>query len=161
MNGKSPRGNTAPEALPTRLRGRAAQCQPREQGRGPGSLLRRDLSPVGCPPAAGGPFPAGGPASTRGSLAPRTSESRARNFPAVGAAFALKCLAVNKRSGSNNTAVPQSERRLPLHLASATHAVSVLIPAPKGTCNYEPPSSPPAHILLFETFTEEGYLDCE
>lgn len=84
---------------------------------------------------------------------------RAPNFRAFKASFALKCLVVNKRCSSDNTAVLQSERSLPLHLSSATHAVSVLIPAPKGTCNYEPPMSPPAHILLSETFTEEGYLD--
>lgn len=86
-------------------------------------------------------------------------ENRAPNFRAFEASLALKCLAVNKRCSSDNTAVLQSERSLPLHLSSATHAVSVLIPAPKGTCNYKPPSSPPAHILLSETFTEEGYLD--
>lgn len=119
-----------------------------------------------CVPAeAAGPPP--GSLSPRGSLScqgnPAGSgiESRARNCPAFEAAFALKRLAVNKRNGSNNTGVLQSERRLPLHLSSATHAVSVLIPAPKGTCNYEPPSSPPARVLLFETLTEEGYLDCE
>lgn len=156
MNGKSPRGNTAPEALPAR----------REQGRGPGSLSRRVPLLPGVPLLPAVPFPPRslcrrGSRFYWGESGASDIESRARNFPAVGAAFALKCLAVNKRSGSNNTAVPQSERRLPLHLASATHAVSVLIPAPKGTCNYEPPSSPPAHILLFETFTEEGYLDCE
>lgn len=105
--------------------------------------------------------PARGFLSCRGDPGPWGIESRAHNFPAFEATFALKCLSANKRYGSNNTAVLQSEQRLPLHLSSATHAVSVLIPAPKGTCNYEPPSSPPAHSLLFETFTEEGYLDCE
>lgn len=120
------RMGNCPEVAPVPgLSWAAAGSQWRERVSGPGSLSR-----LGCSWHLG-------------------IECRAPSFSAFETSFALKCLAVNKRCSSDNTAVLQSERSLPLHLSSATHAVSVLIPAPKGTCNYKPPLVPSrSHSLV-------------